>query len=300
MPPATPFTNQLTVWLLVLETEATKVCEAPVSRITEAGIIDTTACAIFTEAVPMLVDSAADTALTVTEPEAGICAGAVNSPVFEIVPVLLVPPTAPLTSQVTAVLAVLLTVAVKAWVPVLGNKVTEDGATLTVTGGVIVNPMNPEAAASAFETAVTVTTGLLGTVVGGVKRPAFVIVPLLVLPPGTPLTSQVTAVLAVLVTVAVNACEPIPACTAGPVGLTVTVTGSTGVIGVRHGLVPALAGAVLVAVDDVTMTCAVSLAPRLSVTTTCTVTLPLLGACSIACAVAAPLRLALPLTTDQA
>jgi hypothetical protein len=70
-------TSQLTFWLPVLDTEATNGCEAPVSRMTEAGKTDTTACAIVTLAVPLRVGSAADTALTVTCPPVGIRAGAV-------------------------------------------------------------------------------------------------------------------------------------------------------------------------------------------------------------------------------
>ncbi len=83
-------------------------------------------------------------------------------------------------------------------------------------------------------------------------------------------------------------------------GLTVTVTGNEGVSGARHGLLPALAGALLVAAEDVTTTCAVSIAPRLSVTTSCSVTLPEPGACSRRCEPFAPFSDALPLTTDHA
>jgi hypothetical protein len=126
-----------------------------------------------------------------------------------------------------------------------------------------------------------------------------VIVPTEALPPGTPLTSQLTVV-AVLVSVAVKACEPTPACTEGPVGLTVTVTGSVGEIGARHGVVPALAGAVLVAAEGVTTTCVVSIAPWLSVTASCSVTAPVLGAGNETWAVAAPVSVALPVTTDHA
>jgi hypothetical protein len=154
--------------LLVFDTEARKVCDALVSRITEAGNTVTTAWAIATVAVPLRVGSAAETALTVTTPPEGICAGAVYSPAAEIVPTVALPPATPLTFQVTAVLLVLLTVAVKACVPVPGSTVAEPGSTLTATGAVIVTPMNPEAAGSAAETAVTVTTGFVGTFVGAV------------------------------------------------------------------------------------------------------------------------------------
>jgi hypothetical protein len=84
------------------------------------------------------------------------------------VPTVLLPPATPLTFHVTVVLPVLPTVAVKTCVPVPGSNNTAEGSTLTATGGVIVTPMKPLAAGLAAETAVTVTTGLVGTFVGGV------------------------------------------------------------------------------------------------------------------------------------
>jgi hypothetical protein len=54
-------------------------------------------------------------AVTVTVAGLGTVAGAVKTPIVEIVPVLAFPPVTPFTCQVTAVLPVFCTVAVKAW-----------------------------------------------------------------------------------------------------------------------------------------------------------------------------------------
>jgi hypothetical protein len=59
---------------------------------------------------------------------------------------------------------------------------------------------------SACETAATVTDAGLGTAEGAVYSPEVEIVPTVELPPATPFTCQVTAVLEVPVTVAVNCC----------------------------------------------------------------------------------------------
>ena len=66
----------------------------------------------------------------------------------------------------------------------------------------------PERVVSATDTAVIVTVADEGTVAGAVYRPALEMVPTLVFPPATLLTCQVTAVLVVLVTVAVKDCVP--------------------------------------------------------------------------------------------
>ena len=55
-------------------------------------------------------------------------------------------------------------------------------------------------------------------------------VPTVELPPAMPLTCQLTAVLEVLDTVAVNCCVPPPACTEAPVGETETLIGAAAVV----------------------------------------------------------------------
>jgi hypothetical protein len=80
---------------------------------------------------------------------------------------------------------------------------------------------------SAAETAFTVTVAGLGTAAGAVYRPALEIVPADAFPPLTPLTCQVTAVLVVLPTAAVNCCV-CPVCNDADPGLTLTVTAGGG------------------------------------------------------------------------
>jgi hypothetical protein len=65
---------------------------------------------------------------------------------------------------------------------------------------------DPDFVVSACDTAVTVTVAGLGTTEGAVYSPAVEIVPTVEFPPATPFTCQVTAVLEVPVTVAVNCC----------------------------------------------------------------------------------------------
>src|SRR5437763_7561352 len=80
---------------------------------------------------------------------------------------------------------------------------------------------------SACDTAVTATVAGFGTTAGAVYRPELDIIPTVALPPLTPLTCQVTAVLLVFCTVAVNCCVP-PAPTVADTGEIVTRTTAVG------------------------------------------------------------------------
>ncbi len=85
------------------------------------------------------------------------------------------------------------------------------GATLTVIKGngtldVTVTVAEADTDESAFETAVTETLEGFGTALGAVKRPEVEILPTTELPPVAPSTFQVTAVLELPFTVAVNCC----------------------------------------------------------------------------------------------
>ena len=73
--------------------------------------------------------------------------------------------------------------------------------------------------------AVTVTVAELGTTPGAVYRPELEIVPTVALPPVASFTCQVTAVLLVFCTVAVNCCVP-PTATVADVGEIMTLTGT--------------------------------------------------------------------------
>ena len=75
----------------------------------------------------------------------------------------------------------------------------------------------------------TVTVVVLCTAAGAVYRPALEIVPTVALPPVTPFTCQVTAVLLVFCTVALNCWVP-PAATVADVGEIVTLTAAVGVM----------------------------------------------------------------------
>src|ERR1700741_2855083 len=111
-------------------------------------------------------------------------------------------------------------------------------------------------------------------------------VPTVVLPPATPLTSQVTPVFEVFPRVAVNVCAVPPAWTLSVVGQTAT----TIVAGVREQApVPeTLPGAVVVAEGGLITTSAVSWRFRSSVTVSRTVPSPQDGAVTVAVAVDPP------------
>src|SRR4029077_4916763 len=103
-------------------------------------------------------------------------------------------------------------------------------------------------------------------------------VPTVELPPVTPLTCQVTAMLFPSFTGAVNCCEPLTACTFADAGATATLIGGGGGIAVGHALLPALDGAVEVVLTVEITTSAVSVLPASSVTVRRTVVVPDVGA----------------------
>jgi len=110
------------------------------------------------------------------------------------------------------------------------------------------------------------------------------IVPTVALPPVIALTCQVTCVLSVSPTVAVKDCVvPLPAGRLPVVGDTETVTGDGTVMAVRQALVPAIDGAELVAVVELTVTVATSCLPASSVTVSVTVNVgvPVTGAVTV-------------------
>ncbi len=234
LPPVTPFTCQVTAVLVVFCTVAVKVCDAPVAMLAVPGEIEiltgggVEGAVMVTVAEADLVVSACEMAVTVTVAGLGTAAGAVKTPSVEIVPVVAFPPVTPFTCQVTAVLVVFCTVAVKACAaPAVTLAVP--GAIEILTGGgdegaVMVTVAEADLVASACEMAVTVTVAGLGTVAGALNTPKVEIVPVVALPPVTPFTCQVTAVLVVFCTVAANACDA-PAVTVAVPGAIEILTG---------------------------------------------------------------------------
>jgi hypothetical protein len=162
---------------------------------------------MFAVALPVADGLATLAARIVTDDGFGIVPGAVYSPVAEIVPIVELPPTVPLTLHVTDVFVEFATVAVNCCAAA-GATVTLDGATLTVTGGgaggETVTVAEPMAVGLAALVACTVTVAGLGIAAGAVYNPEAEIVPTVALPPATPPTLHVTAVLLELVTVAAN------------------------------------------------------------------------------------------------
>jgi hypothetical protein len=100
---------------------------------------------------------------------------------------------------------------------------TDTVAGLTAMGKAIVTVASAVLLISAKETAVTVTVGVVGTATGAVYTPVPLIVPTVEFPPATPFTRQVTPVLLVFCTWAVN-CAVRPVATVALVGEIVTDT----------------------------------------------------------------------------
>ena len=159
------------------------------------------------------------------------------------------------------------------------------GFTVTVTPVIVagaaptVTAALPEIDGSSTEVAVIVAV----PVPDAVNSPELEIVPYSVPPPVVPLTCQVTAVSMLSPTEAVKATGAPPAWALGPFGATATT-----VRGMRQALLPALAGASVLALVGVMITVALLLCPPLSVRVSVTVTVPLLGALTF---VVAPLAL---------
>ena len=182
-----------------------------------------------TDALADFVVSACEIAVTVTVAGVGTAEGAAYSPAAVTVPMVEFPPTTPFTCHVTAVLLVPPTEAVNCCVPEVGTlALTGDTATVTTVAAVTVTAAEADFVVSACEMAFTVTVAGLGTVVGAVYNPAVEIVPVVVFPPVTLFTCQVTAVLEDPVTVAVNCCVAV-VCTEADVGDTETLTATAAV-----------------------------------------------------------------------
>src|SRR5204863_759 len=196
----------------------------------EIVTLTTAAGVMVTCAEADLVGYAWDTDSSVIMAGFGTTAGAVYRPELDIVPTVALPPVTPLTCQVTAVLLVFCTVAVNCCVPPTPTVAdTGEIVTRTTAAGVMVTCAKADFVGSAWDTAVTVRSEERRVGEEGVYRPELDIVPTVALPPVTPLTCQVTAVLLVFCTVAVNCCVP-PAPTVADTGEIVTRTTAVGVM----------------------------------------------------------------------
>jgi hypothetical protein len=126
-------------------------------------------CVTSTVALPDLVESAADVAVTVTNAGSGACDGAVYRPPAVIVPQVDPTHPVPLNPQVTAVLLEPVTVAVNCWrAPTLSDGLLGETVTTMLFGATIVTGVEPVIDPFESEVAVTVTIFGLGAVAGAV------------------------------------------------------------------------------------------------------------------------------------
>src|SRR5215472_9619299 len=86
-------------------------------------------------ATPDLVESAWDTAVTVTVAGLGTATGAAYSPLLPIVPIIELPPATPFTSHFTTVFSALETTAVNCWVDPTCTRVEEGESETEITDG---------------------------------------------------------------------------------------------------------------------------------------------------------------------
>jgi hypothetical protein len=178
-----------------------------------------------TTALPDLLLSATDVAVTVTSGGAGTTPGAPYNPELVMVPQVKPEQPLPLILQVTLWLLVPVTLAVNClYAPVTTSAV--DGVTVTTTGGTIVTAADCDLVGSATEVAVTETCAGLGNELGAVYKPVDDTLPHAEPTQPLPLTFQRTDVLLVPLTVAVNCCVA-PSVTVAVVGEMLTVIGGT-------------------------------------------------------------------------
>lgn len=157
-------------------------------------------------AVPDTPGSAAETARIVTAGDDGTLDGAVYTPLLEMLPQLALPHE---TLHVTAVFVVPLTVAENCCCPPVETCVEEgDTTTETDADDWITTEAEADFVESATDVAVTVARPGFGTAAGAVYKPLEVIEPQDPETHPIPEIDQVTAVLELPVTVAVNCCCP--------------------------------------------------------------------------------------------
>jgi hypothetical protein len=162
-----PLTLQVTLLLLVPFSVARNRWLPPAGTVTVVGeIVIETGGTIVTDAMPDLVESTTDVAVTTTSAGLGTAAGAVYKPLLVIVPHA-APLQLPLKLHFTAVLLVFFTVAVNCcWAPV--TTWTLAGETVTAIPGTIVTADVADLVGSATEVAFIETSAGLGIADGAV------------------------------------------------------------------------------------------------------------------------------------
>ncbi len=192
-----------------------------------------------TAAAALFEESAALCAVTKTSGGAGRIGGAINSPLGSIVPQAAAAQPGPATVQFTARFGFPEPVTLEVNCRVAPNSTSAvAGATLTATSLSTVTVAVACFDVSAWLVAWTLTEGCARRFSGAVYSPFREIVPTVVFPPAMPFTSQDTAVLLELLTVAVNCCVA-PSITVAVKGERLTETdGGGGGGGGGPGLAP--------------------------------------------------------------
>ena len=192
LPPGMLLTDQLTPAFEVPVTVAANACVPPSEIDADGGFTTTvTSGSMVIIEVATRVGSATLVAVTVTVEGEGTRAGAKKRPPGVTVPTLEFPPGIPLILKVTAVFARPVTVANNC-APRPTCTCIDVGVKEIVASGRIVMFEVADALVWNWLVAVTFTTAGVGTEVGATNRPVDEIVPTLALPPGTPLTLQLT------------------------------------------------------------------------------------------------------------
>jgi hypothetical protein len=201
-----PLTLHVTAVFVVPVTVAWNSCWLPIVTIVVVGVMATLmGLMMVTAALADVTPSAIEVAVTVTVAGEGTASGAVYKPPEVIVPHADPTQPVPLTLQVTPVTSVLITLAVNCWLAP-ASSCTEAGEMLTPICSTMITVAVLDFVVSATDVAVTFRNDGLGSDAGAVYRPPAVMVPQLVPAHPKPVTLQVTAVLLVPVTAALNSC----------------------------------------------------------------------------------------------
>jgi hypothetical protein len=174
-----PLTLQLTAVLVVPVTVAENCRVCPSVNCAVIGEIVTPICCVISRlAVPDLVVSATEVAVTVTKLGLGASDGAVYRPVEVILPQIVPAQPVPLMLQVTEVLLVPVTVAVNCcFPPTPTDGFAGETLTAMLFGATIVTTVEPEIAPLKSDVAVTNTVFGAGAAAGAVYRPVELIDP---------------------------------------------------------------------------------------------------------------------------
>jgi hypothetical protein len=204
LPPATPFTDQLTPWFALPVTVAVNGCVCVTFRVGVVGLTATTISTVRFTAFEVPPPGLGVTTVTAKVPALASCAAGITAINCVALPKLVVSALPPSFTVDCCAKPVPVTVSVVSGLPALtveGEMEPRVGAGLTT-----VTEAEAVRVGSATLAAFTVTTLGTGGTAGAVYRPLELMLPTVAFPPAMSFTDQVTPGFVLPVTVAVNGC----------------------------------------------------------------------------------------------